>query len=129
RSRAQRGAAARQRHGGARGGGRAAPAPLQPRWQLTPLMRVGARRRALALAQAELMAELLGGAEIVPMITAGDRESRRGSDQSSYAGDANRPPAENRTGEPPASDKSRWVIELEHALSSGEIDLAVHSAK
>jgi hydroxymethylbilane synthase len=28
-----------------------------------------------------------------------------------------------------ASDKSRWVTELEDALAAGEIDLAVHSAK
>ncbi len=30
---------------------------------------------------------------------------------------------------PPGGDKSRWVLELERALSAGEIDLAVHSAK
>ena len=70
-------------------------------------MRIGTRRSALALAQAELIAELLGGAEIVPMLTAGDRESQRGLD----------------------GDKSRWVAELEDALDAGEIDLAVHSAK
>lgn len=67
-------------------------------------MRIGTRRSALALAQAEHVAGLLGGAEIVPLITRGDRGQATG-------------------------DKSRWVTELEQALLSGEIDLAVHSAK
>jgi hydroxymethylbilane synthase len=72
-------------------------------------MRIGTRRSALALAQAKLVATLLdgegdGGWEIVPMLTGGDR----GAD---------------------ATDKSRWVAELEDALANGEIDLAVHSAK
>jgi hydroxymethylbilane synthase len=67
-------------------------------------MRLGTRRSALALAQAELVAELLGGCEILPIVTSGDR------------------------GMGP-EDKSRWVRELEEALLSGEIDLAVHSAK
>ncbi len=71
-------------------------------------MRIGTRRSALALVQAELVAELLGGAEIVPITTAGDRPSA--------ATDG-------------AADKSRWVLELESALGAGEIDLAVHSAK
>jgi hydroxymethylbilane synthase len=78
-------------------------------------MRIGTRRSALALAQAELIAKLLGGAEIVPMLTSGDTDSRR---------------AEATTAQGvPADDKSRWVAELEDALSSGTIDLAVHSAK
>jgi hydroxymethylbilane synthase len=73
-------------------------------------MRIGTRRSALALAQAELVAALLGdGWEIVPIVTRGDRASGPG----------------DRTDE----DKSRWVAELEDALASGEIDLAVHSAK
>jgi hydroxymethylbilane synthase len=67
-------------------------------------MRIGTRRSALALAQANQLAELLGGAEIVPISTRGDRGS----------------------GE---EDKSRWVAELEEALTAGEIDIAVHSAK
>ncbi len=80
-------------------------------------MRIGTRRSALALAQAELIAELLTGAghgncEIVPMITSGDRLSAAGDDT---AADGN--------------DKSRWVTELENALAEGLIDLAVHSAK
>jgi hydroxymethylbilane synthase len=72
-------------------------------------MRLGTRRSALALAQAELVAGLLqSGAqidcEIVPIATRGDRGAG-------------------------AEDKSRWVAELEHALLAGEIDVAVHSAK
>ncbi len=73
-------------------------------------MRIGTRRSALALAQAELVAERLGAAghgpcELVPMQTGGDRR------------------------EADATDKSRWVAELEDALRAGEINLAVHSAK
>jgi len=68
-------------------------------------MRLGTRGSALALAQAEQVAALLGGCEIVPIRTSGDRA------------DAN------------ASDKSRWVTDLEQALLAGQIDLAVHSAK
>jgi hydroxymethylbilane synthase len=67
-------------------------------------MRLGTRSSALALAQANAVAELLGGAEIVPITTGGDRDAG-------------------------ATDKSRWVAELEAALQRGEIDLAVHSAK
>ena len=67
-------------------------------------MRIGTRRSALALAQARHVADLLGGGELVPMVTAGDRGAG-------------------------ASDKSRWVAELEQGLLAGEIDLAVHSAK
>jgi hydroxymethylbilane synthase len=73
-------------------------------------MRIGTRRSALALAQAELVARLLGdGCEIVPMVTRGDRASGAGDGAN--------------------EDKSRWVAELEDALASQEIDLAVHSAK
>ncbi len=68
-------------------------------------MRLGTRRSKLALAQATAIAELLGGCEIVPIVTGGDR------------------------GDAPATDKSRWVDELERALARGEIDIAVHSAK
>ena len=72
-------------------------------------MRIGTRRSALALAQANLIAERLrtgrqGDWEIVPMTTSGDRGAMQ-------------------------EDKSRWVVELEDALLDGEIDLAVHSAK
>lgn len=79
-------------------------------------MRLGTRASALALAQAQLVAEALQRAgrsdvEIVPLITRGDRESA-----------ASEPTL-------PDEDKSRWVSELERALLAGEIDAAVHSAK
>jgi hydroxymethylbilane synthase len=68
-------------------------------------MRVGTRGSALALAQAQSVAALLGpDAEIVTITTSGDRDAAVG-------------------------DKSRWVSELERALLDGRIDLAVHSAK
>jgi hydroxymethylbilane synthase len=67
-------------------------------------MRIGTRGSALALAQARLVAELLGGGEIVAIRTSGDGGGSGG-------------------------DKSRWVGALEQALLAGEIDLAVHSAK
>jgi hydroxymethylbilane synthase len=70
-------------------------------------MRIGTRGSALALAQADLIAGLLGDCEIVPMITSGDRGGAAAA----------------------AMDKARWVVELEDALTAGEIDLAVHSAK
>lgn len=67
-------------------------------------MRIGTRGSALALAQAGLVAELVGDCEIVPFLTSGDRGAAQ-------------------------QDKSRWVLELEDALQRGEIDVAVHSAK
>lgn len=67
-------------------------------------MRLATRGSALALAQARHVAELLGGAEIVEVVTSGDR--RRNVD-----------------------DKREWVAEIEEALARGEADLAVHSAK
>src|SRR5919198_4171570 len=67
-------------------------------------LRVGTRASALALAQAGVVADALGDAELVPMTVAGDRAASVG-------------------------DKSRWVAELEDALLAGHIDLAVHSAK
>ncbi len=76
-------------------------------------MRLGTRGSPLALAQARFVAELLGGAEVVTIRTAGDTRT---------AGDA-------RSGDPGPLDKSRWVNELERALIEDEIDLAVHSAK
>ena len=66
-------------------------------------MRLGTRGSALALAQARLVADLLGGAEIVEVETSGDRGA--------------------------TGDKARFVKELEEALLAGEVDLAVHSAK
>jgi hypothetical protein len=68
-------------------------------------VRLGTRGSALALAQAQQVAFLLGTTmELVTVTTTGDRD---------------------RT----AGDKSRWVKELELALLEGRIDLAVHSAK
>jgi hydroxymethylbilane synthase len=68
-------------------------------------MRIGTRGSALALAQAQWVAQRFGAdAEIVTITTLGDR------------GEA-------------ITDKSRWVSELERALLDGRIDVAVHSAK
>ena len=67
-------------------------------------MRIGTRGSELALAQATRVAGMIGGCEVVTITTSGDRGAGVG-------------------------DKSRWVAELEDALSGGEIDLAVHSAK
>jgi hydroxymethylbilane synthase len=66
-------------------------------------IRLGTRGSALALAQAQTVADALGGAELVTITTSGDR---------------------GETG-----DKSRFVKEIERALLDGEVDLAVHSAK
>jgi hydroxymethylbilane synthase len=70
---------------------------------LTPL-RVGTRGSALALVQARWVADRLEDAEIVEIVTSGDRARAVG-------------------------DKSRWVDAIEAALVAREIDLAVHSAK
>jgi hydroxymethylbilane synthase len=68
-------------------------------------MRIGTRGSALALAQADSVARLLGEpTEIIKITTAGDR----GAEQ---------------------LDKSRWVSALEQALLEDRIDIAVHSAK
>jgi hydroxymethylbilane synthase len=66
-------------------------------------LRIGTRGSALALAQAGTVAEALGGAELVPITTSGDRGS--------------------------GGDKARFVKEIEQALLEREVDLAVHSAK
>jgi hydroxymethylbilane synthase len=68
-------------------------------------LRIGTRASALALAQARAVARALPCAtELVHVTTAGDTDRARG-------------------------DKSRWVGALEAALDTGDIDLAVHSAK
>jgi hydroxymethylbilane synthase len=67
-------------------------------------VRIGTRRSPLAMAQAHAVADALGGAEIVPITTTGDRHRD-------------------------LADKAKWVTELERALVEGEIDIAVHSAK
>ncbi|MDX6692134.1 MAG: hydroxymethylbilane synthase [Solirubrobacteraceae bacterium] len=71
-------------------------------------MRIGTRGSALALAQAGMVAQLLGpDAELVPVTTTGDRDRAASG----------------------VRDKERWVKELELALLDRTIDLAVHSAK
>ena len=67
-------------------------------------LRIATRRSALALAQARAVADALGGADLVEVVTAGDRGAAGG-------------------------DKSRWVAELEQAVLDGRADVAVHSAK
>jgi hydroxymethylbilane synthase len=69
-----------------------------------PPLRLGTRRSALALAQADQVAKALGGAEVVPIKTPGEP---------------------SRTG----GDKARFVREIERALLDGKVDLGVHSAK
>lgn len=64
-------------------------------------MRLGTRGSALALAQAELVAGALGGAEVVPV----------------------------QTGDGDPGDKARFVRGVERALLDGDVDLGVHSAK
>jgi hydroxymethylbilane synthase len=71
-------------------------------------VRIGTRGSALALAQAGQVADALGGAELVPIATTGDRA-----------------PAGPGAG----ADKERWVREIDAALLAGDVDLAVHSAK
>jgi hydroxymethylbilane synthase len=89
-------------------------------------MRVGTRGSALALAQTQLVADLLGGAEIVAITTTGDRDSA--AEAADAIGTAGAMGTAGATGAS-EDDKSRWVRELEDALLAGEIDLAVHSAK
>jgi hydroxymethylbilane synthase len=76
-------------------------------------LRIGTRRSRLALVQAEEVANRLRAegvqAEIVPMVTAGDRGT-----------------APDRS---PAGVKGLFVQEIVRALQQGEVDLAVHSAK
>jgi hydroxymethylbilane synthase len=67
-------------------------------------LRLGTRGSPLALAQANAVAKLLGGAEVVTIKTSeGDPRS--------------------------GGDKARFVRGIEQALLAGEVDLGVHSAK
>jgi hydroxymethylbilane synthase len=75
-------------------------------------LRLGTRGSALALAQANWVANALGGADVVPIKTSGDAGSRP----------ANRGPEGG-------GDKARFVREIERALLDGEVDIGVHSAK
>ena len=69
------------------------------------MIRIGTRGSALALAQARWVAERIAGqTELVTITTAGDRGAAK-------------------------EDKSRWVSELERALLSEQVEIAVHSAK
>lgn len=76
-------------------------------------LRIGTRKSALALWQAERVKALLGArgeaCELVPMSTAGDRI-------------VDRPLSE-------VGGKGLFVKELEQALADGRADLAIHSAK
>jgi hydroxymethylbilane synthase len=74
------------------------------------MIRLGTRRSALAVAQARLVADGLGEAEIVPMSTAGDRDRLRPFDE---IGDG----------------RGVFTSDIEQALAEGVIDAAVHSAK
>ncbi len=76
-------------------------------------LRIGTRRSRLAIAQAELVRDLLVGigaeAQIVPMTTSGD---------------------EGKTAESSAQGlKGLWTDTILDALEAGTLDLAVHSAK
>jgi hydroxymethylbilane synthase len=76
-------------------------------------LRIATRRSALALAQAEEIGQLLSAgafrSEIVPMSTSGDEGAS---------------PAAS-----PMGMKGLWVDRIVEALRSGEVDIAVHSAK
>ena len=76
-------------------------------------LRIATRRSALAIAQAEEVAALLSAnafrSEIVPMSTSGDEGA-------------------TATGSPTGM-KGLWVDRIVEALRTGEVDVAVHSAK
>ena len=95
-----------------RAGRRGHPPRRRPRAP-PAVIRLGTRGSALALAQANWVAERLPDeVEIVPIRTSGDQPSEKG--QTPLGGFA---------------DKSRFVKEIEDALLRGDVDLAVHSAK
>jgi hydroxymethylbilane synthase len=101
-------------------------------------VRIGTRGSALALAQARLVKQWLGGGDIVIVRTRGDvmyEPAKRPTNGHGGNGASNGhaaagsgpeiPPEKLRQGD----DKSRWVAELEQALLLDQIDVAVHSAK
>lgn len=94
-------------------------------------MRIGTRGSALALAQAQLVSERLGGAEIVVVKVKADSDvsGAGGTSNAGGAGGTSNAGGPSNAGGTSGGDKSRWVAELEQALLAGEIDLAVHSAK
>jgi hydroxymethylbilane synthase len=72
---------------------------------MTAPLRIATRGSKLALAQTEMVIELLGvPAEPVVVVTSGDQKLRVG-------------------------DKSRWVDTLESAVLNGDVDMALHCAK
>ncbi len=94
-------------------------------------LRIATRRSALALAQAGAVAQALGGAELVEVVTAGDRQGDAAggaSGRSEGDGAVAAGGRQDRDAGAPG-DKSRWVAELERAVLEGRADLAVHSAK
>ena len=74
------------------------------------MIRLGTRRSRLATAQARIVADGLGGAELVPISTEGDRDASRRFDEI-------------------GSGRGVFTRDIEHALLRGEVDAAVHSAK
>jgi hydroxymethylbilane synthase len=74
------------------------------------MIRLGTRRSRLATAQARIVADRLGSAELVPISTEGDRDRAR---RFSEIG----------------SGRGVFTRDIERALLDGEIDAAVHSAK
>ena len=76
-------------------------------------LRIATRRSALALAQAEEIATLLSAnafrSEIVPMSTSGDEGATAGNSATGM--------------------KGLWIDRIVEALRTGEVDVAVHSAK
>jgi hydroxymethylbilane synthase len=80
---------------------------------MSPPLRIGTRGSPLALAQARMVADVLGAlghaTEIVPITTAGDIVQ-------------DRPLAE-------IGGKALWTKELDRALADGRTDLSVHSMK
>ncbi len=82
-------------------------------------LRLGTRGSALALAQANLVAEAIGGGRIVEIRTSGDEGPRDEKPKDEGLKDATEP----------GGDKARFVREIERALLAGEVDVGVHSAK
>lgn len=74
-------------------------------------LRIGTRGSALALTQAQTVADAIGDAELVPIRTTGDEGAPMAATAAAL------------------DDKSRFVREIERALLAGEVELAVHSAK
>lgn len=94
-------------------------------------MRIGTRGSMLALTQARHVAKLIADAhpdggepEIVVVRTSGDTQPEGARARFTNGGGTSDSAIKALAG-----NKSRWVAELEQALLTGSIDLAVHSAK